>query len=60
MLSDDERKRIVRLFDGLRPTDVNDGTDVLGLKDAGTMPGDIRPLWRDLENFPHRNIRLCA
>lgn len=54
MLSDKERKKIVGLFEGLRLSDINDGMDAVGLQDVGTMPGDIRPLWRDPENFSHR------
>jgi 4-hydroxy-4-methyl-2-oxoglutarate aldolase len=41
-------------FEGLRVTDVCDGMDALGLHDMGHMSSDIRPLWRDTENFSHR------
>ncbi|MHC4712602.1 MAG: RraA family protein, partial [Planctomycetota bacterium] len=54
MLSQEERERVIKLFEGLRVTDINDGMDAVGLQDVGIMPGDIRPLWRDLENFAHR------
>jgi len=52
--SSEEDERIVKLFDGLRVADVSDGMDIVGLQDVGLMSPDIKPLWRDLENFEHR------
>jgi 4-hydroxy-4-methyl-2-oxoglutarate aldolase len=54
MASEDKRREIVELFAGLRVTDINDAMDAVGLQDTGTMAGDIRPLWRDVETFRHR------
>lgn len=45
---------IVKRFEGLRVTDVCDGMDALGMQDIGHMNHDVRPLWRDTENFTHR------
>ena len=57
MLTDNERQDVIGLFEGLRVTDICDGMDAVGLQDVGTMAGDIRPLWRDVESFTHR---LCG
>ncbi len=52
--SDQARKEILDLYKDLRVTDVLDGMDLIGLQDIGLMDNDIRPLWRDTENFTHR------
>ena len=49
-----DRKELIELFGGLRVADVSDGMDYCGLMDRGLMDRDIRPLFRDLENFSHR------
>jgi len=49
-----ERERLLRLYEGLRLTDVCDGMDAVGLQDMGTMDREIRPLWRDTDQFRHR------
>lgn len=41
-------------YQGLRVTDVCDGMDAMGMPDIGLMSRDIRPLWRDTDNFTHR------
>jgi len=51
-VQDDER--ILKLFEGLRVSDVSDGMDAVGLQDVGLMNPEIRALWRDTENFTHR------
>jgi regulator of RNase E activity RraA len=48
------RESILKLYEGLRVTDVCDGMDAVGLQDVGTMDQEIRPLWRDTEAFKHR------
>ncbi|HVX66195.1 MAG TPA: RraA family protein [Bryobacteraceae bacterium] len=50
----EEDARILALFEGLRVADVSDGMDVAGLADIGLLHPDIRPLWRDVEQFTHR------
>lgn len=52
--SDAARRRILELYKDLRVTDVCDGMDLIGLQDVGLMDHDIRPLWRDVEDFSHR------
>lgn len=49
-----ENQRLIKLFEGMRVTDVADGLDVAGLQDITLMDPDIRPLWRDGEKFTHR------
>jgi regulator of RNase E activity RraA len=50
---DAERKRILDLYKGLRVTDVNDGMDIANHYDLGLMDHEIKPLFRDVENFTH-------
>jgi 4-hydroxy-4-methyl-2-oxoglutarate aldolase len=54
MATSEQRDRVLRLYDGLRLTDVCDGMDAVGLQDVGLMDKEIRPLWKDLERFAHR------
>jgi regulator of RNase E activity RraA len=51
---DPVRRELVDLYRGLRVTDVSDGMDYMGLWDRGNMNPEIRPLWRDVEDFGHR------
>lgn len=52
--SQEDDKRILALFDGLRVADVTDGMDKAGLHSTGLMSADIHPLWKDTVNFTHR------
>ena len=54
--SEQARKEILDLYNNLRLTDVLDGMDLIGLQDIGLMNKNIRPLWRDVENFSHRVV----
>ncbi len=45
---------MLALYEGLRVTDVCDGLDAVGLIDSCTMDWQIRPLWRDTDQFRHR------
>jgi regulator of RNase E activity RraA len=54
--SKEARKEILSLYKDLRVTDVLDGMDLIGLQDIGLMKKEIRPLWRDVENFSHRIV----
>lgn len=49
----EERKRILDLYKGLRVTDVNDAMDVVGRMDLGLMDHDIHPIYRDVETLSH-------
>ena len=54
--SEQARKTILELYKDLRLTDVLDGMDLIGLQDIGLMDKEIRPLWRDVDNFSHRIV----
>src|SRR5690606_3802102 len=49
-----QREELLKLYEGVRVTDVNDGMDAIGLQNVGCMSRDIRPLWKDTEQFTHR------
>ncbi|MEX0886093.1 MAG: RraA family protein [Phycisphaeraceae bacterium] len=50
----DDRQEILRQFEGLRVTDVVDAMDGVGYFDRGQVSPNIRPLWRDIDQFKHR------
>jgi regulator of RNase E activity RraA len=54
--SNQARKEILDLYKDLRITDVLDGLGLIGLPDITLMQKDIRPLWRDTEDFSHRIV----
>jgi regulator of RNase E activity RraA len=58
--SDEARQEILDLYRNLRVTDVLDGMDLIGLQDIGLMDNDIRPFWRDTENFSHRILGFAV
>jgi len=50
----EEDLALLKLYDGLRVSDVIDGMDQAGLRDVGLMDQDILPLWKDAEHYTHR------
>lgn len=58
--SQEENQRILKLFRDLRVSDVSDGMDVVGLADVGIVDPEIKPLWRDTENFTHRIVGIAV
>ena len=58
--SDEVRKEILDLYANLRLTDVLDGMDLIGLQDIGLMHNEIRPLWRDTDQFKHRIVGFAV
>lgn len=53
--SDVDPMPLVKLYEGLRVTDVLDAMQAIGLQDIGLMDHSIRPLWRDTtETLSHR------
>jgi regulator of RNase E activity RraA len=58
--SEEDDRRILKAFEGLRVADVSDGMDAVGLQNIGLMDADIRPLWRDTEKFTHRFIGIAV
>jgi len=57
-VEDDEK--ILKLFDGLRVADVSDGMDAVGLQNVGLMDAEIRPLWKDAQEYSHRFIGIAV
>lgn len=51
--SAEEDREILKLYERLRVADVSDGLDMAGLQDVGLVDPEIRPLWRDVDNFAH-------
>jgi regulator of RNase E activity RraA len=45
---------LLKLYDGLRESDVIDALDAVGLKEVTMMDQTIRPLWRDEQHMTHR------
>ena len=56
----EEDKQLLAAFEGLRVADVTDGMDAVGLHNTGLMSADIRPLWKDAENYAHRFIGIAV
>lgn len=49
----EERRALLQECKGIRVADWHDAMDTLGLFDRGLMRPEIRPLWRDIEEFGH-------
>jgi 4-hydroxy-4-methyl-2-oxoglutarate aldolase len=60
VFSEEEDRKLLTLFDGLRVADVTDGMDAVGLQNVGLMDPEIRPLWKDAKNFRHRFIGIAV
>jgi regulator of RNase E activity RraA len=50
----EEDAALLKLYDGLRESDVIDALDAVGLKEVTMMDPAIRPLWRDEQHMTHR------
>ena len=59
-MDDAKRTEILKLYEGLRVTDVNDALDAVGLQNVCIVDRSIRPLWRDIENFKHRFVGFAV
>ena len=49
-----DRAKLIKMFEGLRVSDVCDAMDMVGLMDRGLMNRKIRALFRDTQAFSHR------
>jgi regulator of RNase E activity RraA len=58
--SQEENQALLKKFEFLRVADVSDGMDVVGLANVGIVHPDIRPLWRDTENYTHRIVGIAV
>jgi len=57
-VQDDEQ--ILKLFEGLRVSDVSDGMDKVGLTNTGLMSPEIHSLWKDTVHYTHRFIGIAV
>jgi len=55
---DDEQ--VLKLFEGLRVSDVVDGMDKVGLTNRGLMSPDIHAAWKDTVHYAHRFIGIAV
>ena len=60
VFSEEEDRRVLALFEGLRVADVTDGMDAAGLFNVGLMDPEIRPLWKDAKTFRHRFVGIAV
>lgn len=49
-----DNEQLLKLYEGLRVTDVCDGMDMVGLMNVGLLDQSIAPLWKDSEHFSHQ------
>jgi 4-hydroxy-4-methyl-2-oxoglutarate aldolase len=57
--SAEEDQKILKLFEGLRVSDVTDGMDKAGLLNIGLMSPEIHSLWKDTVHYTHRFIGIA-
>jgi len=60
VFSEEEDRKLLAVFDGLRVADVTDGMDAVGLQNVGLMDPEIRPLSKDAKTFRHRFIGIAV
>src|SRR5512134_2155427 len=58
--SEEEDRRLLGLFVGLRVADATDGMDAVGLQNVGLMDPEIRPVWKDAKTYRHRFIGIAV
>jgi regulator of RNase E activity RraA len=58
--SAEDDEQILKLFEGLRISDVADGMDKVGLTNRGLMSPDIHAAWKDTEHYAHRFIGIAV
>lgn len=52
-------ENLLKLYQGLRVTDVCDGMNMIGLVNVGLMDQAIAPLWKDAETFEHQLVGIA-
>ncbi len=58
--SEQEDQEILKLFEGLRVSDVSDGMDKVGLANVGLMAPEIHAAWKDTKHYKHRFIGIAV
>jgi 4-hydroxy-4-methyl-2-oxoglutarate aldolase len=56
----EEDRALLALFEGLRVADVTDGMDAMGLQNVGLMDPEVRPLWKDTQDYSHRFVGIAV
>jgi 4-hydroxy-4-methyl-2-oxoglutarate aldolase len=56
----EQDEAVLKLFAGLRVSDVTDGMDKAGLQNIGLVSPEIRALWRDTQHFKHRFVGIAV
>ena len=57
--SAEDDEQMLKLFEGLRVSDVSDGMDKVGLTNTGLMSPEISALWKDTVHYTHRFIGIA-
>lgn len=52
-------ENLIKLYKGLRLTDVCDGMNMIGLVNVGLMDQSIAPLWKDKETLEHQLVGIA-
>ncbi|MBM4024177.1 MAG: RraA family protein [Planctomycetes bacterium] len=60
LYSEQDDRETLKLFQGLRVTDVTDGLDKVGLTNMTIMSPEIHPSWKDTKNYKHRFIGIAV
>lgn len=55
-----ENDELIKMFNGLRVTDVSDGMDQVGLPNTGLVSHEIHPAWVDIEDMKHAIAGIAA
>jgi regulator of RNase E activity RraA len=58
--SEQDDQETLKLFEGLRVSDVTDGLDKVGLTNVTLMSPEIHPSWKDTKHFKHRFIGIAV
>jgi regulator of RNase E activity RraA len=58
--SAEEDEQLLKLFEGLRVSDVADGMDKAGLCNIGLMSPEIHAAWKDTVHFAHRFVGIAV
>ena len=60
VFSEEEDRKLLALFGGLRVADVTDGMDAMGRQNVGLMDRAVLPLWKDTRDYSHRFVGIAV
>jgi regulator of RNase E activity RraA len=58
--SEQDDQETLKLFEGLRVSDVTDGLDKVGLTNIMLMSPEIHPVWKDTTHYKHRFVGIAV